>query len=262
MQLQGVIHVHSTHSYDGKLSLAELKTLFQSQGLQFACMTEHTDYLSHEFAQAFVEECAALSDESFVFVPGFEVPYKDSHILHIGTTDFIAPTADAVQLHAWRAATPLVILAHPVRNKFIVDETVAAVIDGVEVWNQQYDGKATPRAASVRLLESLRADKKLLATGGLDLHREEHFGSPQVQLEAAALNVASIVDALKAGAFTFGTQQHQYRATGPITLSVAARATSRLVTGVIRIGKGINATLARVGLRLPRALTRLVRGKL
>ena len=81
MEVKGILHCHSTYSYDAKLSLPELKKLLQKKGLSFACMTEHTDELTKERAVAFVEECRSLSDGSFIFIPGFEVPYKHAHIL-------------------------------------------------------------------------------------------------------------------------------------------------------------------------------------
>lgn len=262
MKLTGVIHLHSTHSYDGKLSLPELKTFLQERGIQFACMTEHTDYLDAAHAAAFVAECQELSDDSFSFVPGFEVPYKDAHVLHIGTTEFISATATAAQLQLWRKVAPLVVLAHPVRNQFLVDEPLLTTIDGVEVWNQQYDGKILPRSKSVSLLTQLRQQKKLIATGGLDFHRLEHFGCPLLTIDVPAFNTASIIDTLRTGAYTFGSEALQLSGTGPIALSLRKKTVSRLQTGFIAFGKAINALLARFGMRLPRAASRAVRRRL
>lgn len=262
MKLTGALHLHSTHSYDGKLSLTELKSFLKERGVQFACMTEHTDYLSKEFAAAFVNECHELSDDTFLCIPGFEVPYKNAHVLHIGTTEFISSVANAAQLQLWRKVSPLVLLAHPVRNSFVVDEPLLATIDGIEVWNQQYDGKALPRGKSIALLDTLRNQKPLLASGGLDFHRPEHFGSPLITLEANAFNTASIIDALKTGHYSFGSDAKQYHATGPIDFSIAEHTKSRVLTSIISFGKGLNALLAKVGLRLPARLRKAVRDTL
>ena len=257
----GALHLHSTHSYDGKLSLLELKQLFQKNGLSFACMTEHSDTLTAETAAVFVAECRALSDESFVFVPGFEVPYQQAHILHVGATQFVTAFADATTLRAWRQVTPLVVLAHPVRNNFVVDETLADCLDGVEVWNQHYDGKRAPRPRSFTLLSALRKKKPLIATGGIDLHRAEHFGSPLVQLELAELSETAVISALKAGQFTFGNNEYTSGAKAEAALPLSLRLKSALSIVVIMIGKNVNAALAAGGLSLPKPLKRFIRGR-
>jgi hypothetical protein len=262
MMQQGILHVHSTHSYDGKVTLSELKTLLKAQGLSFACMTEHTDYLSAEAAALFVAECRALSDASFVFVPGFEVPYGRAHVHHLGATEFQTPVAkDETEIHAWRSVSPLVVLAHPVRNQFMVDTPLLAALDGVEVWNQQYEGKVAPRPQSVGLLKKLREHKPLLATGGIDLHRVEHLGSPYTTLDIPELTEAAILAALKAGAFRFGTETLSLGATEGITLSVRVRCTSLLARGVISSGKIVNTSLARLGIKLPKRLVKAIRGR-
>lgn len=257
----GALHLHSTHSYDGKLSLSEVKQLSQKNGLSFACMTEHSDTLTPETAAAFVAECCALSDDTFVFVPGFEVPYKNAHVLHIGATDFVTAVADETSLRTWRNCTPLVILAHPVRNEFEVDDTLAECLDGVEVWNQHYDGKRAPRPRSLALLSTLRQKKNLIATGGIDLHRAEHFGSPLMHLELTELSEASVITALKAGRFTFGNTEYTLEAKGTVQLSFKLRLKSVLSIVVISIGKNVNAALAAGGLSLPKSVKRFIRGR-
>lgn len=261
MIYSGAIHLHSTYSYDGKLPLAALKQLFQKNGLSFACMTEHSDTLTQETAAAFVAECRALSDASFVFVPGFEVPYKNAHVLHIGATHFVTAMADGTTLLKWRSVTPLVVLAHPVRNQFAVDEILTECLDGVEVWNQHYDGKRAPRPRSVALLSVLRRKKDLIATGGIDLHRAEHFGSPLVHLELTELTEAGVIAALRAGEGAFGNTEYTLVAKEVTILPLALRIKSALSIGVIVVGKNVNAALAAGGLTLPKSLKRFIRGR-
>ena len=264
MSISGVLHIHSTYSYDGKVPLRELKKLFVQQGLQFACMSEHTDKLTDEQAAAFAAECRKLSDETFVFVPGFEVPYKDAHVLHLGTDTFICQFADENSLQLWREVTPLVVLAHPVRNHFKIDQTLEEVIDGVEIWNQQYEGKHAPRFRSLSFYKALQQkNPSLIATGGLDLHRVDHLGSPTVVLDTEELSEASILLALKNGLFLVESRN----------LSVTARAEwqvgnkrlawwrSGISIIIINLGKFVNATLARLGWRLPKLLTQVIRAR-
>ncbi len=262
MIFRGIIHAHSTHSYDGKLSLLELKALLKDKGLSFACMTEHTDQLTHEAAAVFMAECRELSDETFVFVPGFEVPYRNAHVLYIGAEYFVTSEAKTgADLEAWRRCSPLVVLAHPVRNRFVVDAALLATIDGVEIWNQQYEGKVAPRTRSVTLLNSLRQQKPLLATGGTDFHRAEHLGSPYTTLELDVFNKEAIVSALRKGIYSFGNSTYSIAAMEYWVPSLATKLQSGASCAVISIGKTVNRTLARFGVRLPKPLVRVIRGR-
>lgn len=257
---QGIIHAHSTYSYDGQLSLEDLKYFLIERGISFACMSEHTDEMDLPASQEFVAECRRLSDDSFVFVPGFEVPYKDAHILMLGCEMFVSSFADAHELRAWSFNCSLTLLAHPVRNKFRVDGDLLSVLDGVEIWNQQYEGKRVPRTESVSLLASLRQDKPgLLATGGIDFHREEHFGAPQTTMELEALTEENIIAALKAGEYTFGHDTLTIDAKESWTPALGQRLSSRSSIVVINGGKFVNKTLASLGLSLPKSLKRLIR---
>lgn len=264
MKVTGIIHAHSTYSYDGKLSLEELKRLLFSRGHAFCCVTEHTDEMTEEQAAEFVKECFRLSDKSFVFIPGFEVPYKDAHVMMIGTEAFLGQFADEHLLARWADLSEWVVLAHPVRNHFEVDAPLLAAIDAIEVWNQQYDGKAAPRFRSLRLLADLQLDRPdLHATGGIDLHRSEHYGSPIIELEPHKLDEINIVHALRLGYYTIAGKDVAVSSTGVFKRGggLLTRLASRLSIIFIGIGKTMNAMLALIGLRLPRTLTRAVRGR-
>ncbi len=265
MTLTGVMHMHSTHSYDGKMSLVELKELLQENGVSFCCMTEHTDKLDKESAETFVNECRELSDESFLFIPGFEVPYQRAHVLQIGATEFLGQYADAAKLKEWRAVSPLVVLAHPVRNRFVVDEVLASVIDGVEIWNQQYEGKRYPRFRSRALYRTLaQNNEKLLATGGIDLHRKEHFSAPLISLEADSLSNESVLAAIKQGRFTTQGKEIELSSKGEFIIGggFITRLKSLLMISVINLGKLVNATLARFGLHLPKQFFQAIRSRI
>lgn len=269
MVYQGVVHMHSTYSYDGKLTLPELKTALIKEGLSFACMSEHADEMTPESAAVFVEECRALSDDSFVFVPGFEVPYKDPkvyHVLMIGTTEFVGAFArDAQSLRDWASRATLVFLPHPVRNRFIYDDTLREIADGVEIWNQQYDGKRVPRTRAHKLLKDLRKERpELLATGGLDLHRAEHLTYPRYEMELSKLSEDAILDALKVGKYAFGNRACTVSGTGEWgdAGKLSARFASTLSTTIILASKKTNKVLAALGLSFPKSLKRAIRSRI
>jgi hypothetical protein len=266
MEITGILHAHSTFSYDAKLSLSELKELLRSKGIRFACMTEHVDEMTAEAAHDFVKECRALSDDSFLFIPGFEVPYRNAHVLMVGMDGFFgnyAPSIDA--LRQWTEKASFVILAHPVRNHFLVDDGLLGEIDALEVWNQQYEGKRVPRTRSLFLLDELRREKQeLLATGGVDLHRREHLGGPYITLDSDTLTEGAIIEKLKLGAFRVHSPQASFYGTMPDVeaFKYAHRFESALSVCIILLGKGVNKLLAGVGLSLPAGLKQWVRRKL
>ncbi len=264
MTVTAILHTHSTYSYDAKLSLRDLKALLVTRGVQVACMTEHTDEMTHESAAAFVRECEILSDDSFLFIPGFEVPtYNHAHILMIGMREFLGNYArNLEELRPWAERAAFVVLAHPVRNDFLVDDGLLRMIDGLEVWNQQYDGKRVPRTHSLTLYEKLRARKpELHATGGVDLHRKEHAGAPHITLEVESLRESHVLEKLKVGAYTVNSKETSFFGTlpNPGMLKRAHRVESFISVTIIVLGKTVNKTLAVVGITLPKSLKELVR---
>jgi hypothetical protein len=264
MEITGVMHVHSTYSYDGKESLSSLREFFLARGVRFCFSTEHADEMTKEKASAFIAECEALSDEQFVFIPGFEVPYKDAHILMLGSRTFLAQKADASILARWSSESALCVLAHPVRNTFTLDAAMKESIDGVEIWNQQYEGKRVPRPRSVKLLRALQEKHPdLKATGGLDLHRKDHFGAPLFFVKIPALSEADVVQALFDGAYRFGSDHVSVSSLGTYAQegSFGTSLQSFFSILLITAGKRTNAFLALFGLRAPKKLKAMIRSR-
>lgn len=264
MEIKGIVHVHSTYSYDGKESLQSLRDFLMVRGIAFCCLTEHTDQMTLEQAQLFVQECKMLSTSQFVFIPGFEVPYLQAHILLVGTEVFLGQYANGEMLKTWSKASALTVLAHPVRNAFVVDEVMEQVLDGVEVWNQQYEGKLVPRQRSVRLLKTLqKKNQSLLATGGLDFHRKEHFGSPCYVLDVQNLTSDAVLSALKKGEYSFGREGVFVSSAGlwKGDHSFKSKLQSRLSIVIIVLGKKTNALCALCGITLPKSLKQRIRSR-
>jgi predicted metal-dependent phosphoesterase TrpH len=265
-EIVGILHCHSTYSYDGKMTLKELRDLFVSRGVRFVCMTEHADEMNPEMARAFIRECDTLSDTTFKFIPGFEVPYLNAHVLMIGCREFFKNYAPDIEtLREWTAHAPFVVLAHPVRNEFAVDDALLGELHALEVWNQQYEGKRVPRTRSLNLIEELREKKPMLvATGGVDFHRIEHFGSPQVTLSPDTFTEGAIIEKLKTGAFTVHSDRAQFFGTLPNAheFARAHRVESALSVSIIEAGKWVNKILAEHKLSLPKWLKQLVRKRL
>jgi hypothetical protein len=178
MNYSGIMHVHSTYSYDGEVSLAELRALCERVGIQFVCLTEHVEGLSEERKQAFIHECHERSDVAFLFIPGFEVPFSEAHILKLGGD--------------------ISVVAHPHRSGFVVP----TLCTSVEIWNSQYDGKRFPRWTAVRWFQKIKkTHPDLYALAGVDLHRPSHLRGPRLVLDVDVLDEESILHAIREGRY-------------------------------------------------------------
>jgi hypothetical protein len=276
MELKGILHAHSKYSYDAKLTLSEIKALCLRNNVRFVCMTEHVDELTEVEAHAFVAECEKLSDEQFLFIPGFEVPYKvnvedrasdlghnHAHILMISERGFYGNYAPDIEvLKKWTVGAGFVVLAHPVRNQFLVDDGLLGEIDALEVWNQQYEGKRVPRTRSLVLLDELRTKKQeLLATGGVDFHRTEHFGAPFISLQVETFSELAILEKLNIGAYTVSSPYATFFGTIPNINEQKAthQFQSAFSVSVIMLGKFVNKILAKFGIKLPKFLKQTIR---
>ncbi len=71
--MRGVAHAHSSYSFDGRLSLAELAKFFRSQGVDFVLLSEHVETLTPDSLQEFISQCERHSDDSILLIPGVEI---------------------------------------------------------------------------------------------------------------------------------------------------------------------------------------------
>jgi hypothetical protein len=202
MMLRGACHIHSRYSYDGTLSLQEIRDVLRAQGASFALMAEHTDALDPAAAQAFIAECQAVSDDQFRFIPGFEVPYLGTHILVLGAHHYYVGDSREI-LARWQSEGALLVVAHPHRNGYRLDQFLRDHSDGIEIWNSQYDGIHAPRGHAVHLYRGLqRSRSSVKAYGSLDLHRGTHRYGPQIAIEVSDMSETTIISALRTGSFS------------------------------------------------------------
>lgn len=262
MTITGAIHVHSSFSYDAKLPVREIRAIAEARGLSFLCFTEHTDELTPENAEAFVAACREASDERFVCIPGFEVNYGGAHILMLGCRTFLGQFAKPEDLPLWKAGAALAVHAHPHRDGYREDETLASVADGIEIWNAQYDGIRAPRNGARRMLARTGGAKKAFA--GWDFHRASHDGGPLLAVHVDAITEESILASLKTGNYTISSAAASLGSDGKLLRGSAlgAALVSAASTSFIAFAKAINAALAALGLRVPKSAAAFVRSRI
>lgn len=209
MHIKGAVHVHSTLSRDGTLSIAELARYFKEKGYQFLAMGEHAEDLNEAKVQALRSESAANSHDGFCVVPGIEFAVtKEIHIVGVGVVNLIPLENPVFVAETIRAQGGMSILAHPKKLAWDCHPDLLRAIDAAEIWNIGYDGKYLPSSKALPAFERMRqANPGLLAMASHDFHRKASFYGLAIEMEVAALSPDLILQELKKG---------RYRARSPV----------------------------------------------
>ena len=174
--LKGAIHVHSTYS-DGEFTLRELREVYIEAGCAFACVTDHAEHFDSSSIQEYKDECARLSDDRFVLVPGLEFGCAGRmHILGYGVTKLTCNRAPQDVIKHIEGAKGTSVIAHLRDAAFTAIESFQTLPDGIEAWNSKYDGRYAPRPGVFRLLNRLQERRpEMHAFYGQDLHWKKQF---------------------------------------------------------------------------------------
>lgn len=200
--IAGAVHVHTTYS-DGELSLRQVRDVFRAAGCRFVCVSDHADAFAEGPLRRYVAECAALSGDDFVLVPGLEFGCaRRLHVLGLGVTT-LTDHLDPVGVFAHIAdAGGLSAIAHPPTRLFAWIEQCAHLPDAIEVWNSKYDGQYAPRPETftlVRRLQERRPD--LRALYGQDLHWRWQYRGLLTVIPDGPLSAARVLASLRDGAY-------------------------------------------------------------
>ena len=173
MVRSGIIHVHSTLSYDGEHTLAELASFGRKCGYSFIGMTEHSDTFDDAKMKALIEECRRLSDGEFLLIAGIEFSCEGNlHLIGLGIRQFTSARDPIVVARFIRAQGGLAIVSHPSRYGYEIPPALVGEINGIEVWNASNDSRFVPDRRVMDLWRRLRQHNQALAAfGGQDLHR-------------------------------------------------------------------------------------------
>jgi len=202
--IRGIIHVHTTYSHDGKLSLSDLAQLCKLSGYKFIIVTEHAEDMTKDSMNRLVQECELLSNEDLIIIPGLEFRCADGmHILGLGIKKLLPVRNSKDVIAEIHRLGGIAVLAHTSYYKKIPWENLLEV-DGVEIWNARYDGRFAPKIGCFRILKKLKKfNHNFVRYCGLDLHSHYEFGklSIIVDVKDDKINSRMILDALKKGEF-------------------------------------------------------------
>jgi len=203
VRIKGALHVHSTLSRDGTMTVAELARYFQQKGYQFIAMGEHAEDLDEAKVEALREQSAANSTDRFCVIPGIEFAVTPQiHIVGIGVVNLIRlenPVYVAAQM---RHQGGMSILAHPKRLGWDCPPDVSLAVDAAEIWNVGYDGKYLPSAKALPAFERMRQiNPQLLAVASHDFHRTASFYDVAIEMDAPTVSPERILQNLQRGAY-------------------------------------------------------------
>jgi hypothetical protein len=197
-KFRGVAHVHSTYSFDGRLTLDELAAFFKARGIHFVLMSEHVESLDPEKVCSFVSDCKRCSDASLLLVPGIEI--DDFNALFYNTPP-VGPWKDCEDLARQLAqGGALVAVSHPVKVRQDISAVTASLVEGVEIWNSRHDGKMALDGRIIDFWLSLRRrlNRPLVPLCGIDFHQEHDFTPLAFEVECEHLDRESVTAAIRA----------------------------------------------------------------
>ena len=202
---EGLFHVHSTYSYDGRDCIDDLKQFCVRNKYSFACLTEHSYGMTTEKWASFLHDCTAVSDNDVLMVPGLEYESEDNrnlHLLAIGIRNFRDNTGTEEFLQDVKSQGGIVVMAHPSRSSYEIPEEIARHLDGVEVWNAAYDSRYLPDHKAILAYSRLRRRTPgLFAVGGLDMHDLRNFREVTLELGGAVQTEVELLEMLRQGDF-------------------------------------------------------------
>jgi len=204
VRIRGALHVHSSFSHDGSLTVSELARFYAQRGFHFIAMGEHSQDMNAEKVRSLVEQSAAASGGSFLVIPGIEYTCNvpGMHILGVGALSFAPDTEPRTAVRVVRQSGGFAVLAHPRRFGWQCPVELVNEIDAVEVWNVGYDGKYVPAAQAAPAFRRMKAtNSKLLGVASHDLHREPGFYDVALEMDVSLLTCESVIANLRAGRY-------------------------------------------------------------
>ena len=200
-RLQGVAHVHSTYSFDGRLKMPELAQFLRDRGVNFVLLSEHVESLTPESIRQFIAEAATVSDESFLIIPGIEIDAL--HALFYGVSAVDGWMNNEHLARQLVAAGALTVVSHPVKIRAGIPSITEQHVEGVEIWNSRHDGKVLLNPRILDYWNQLRKEtgRDLIPVCGIDFHRQSDFVPLMLELDSESLDRESVFRAIRESRF-------------------------------------------------------------
>jgi hypothetical protein len=223
--IRGALHIHSTLSHDGTLTIAELAQWYRRYGYRFIALGEHAQDMDEVKIAAMKEQCGESSSSEFCVIPGLEFACRGGlHIVGIGMTSLLEMVDPMAVIEAIHDHDGYAVLAHPKRNGWKCPLHISEVIDAAEIWNVGYDGKFLPSPLSLEGFPKLRrANPKLFAVAGHDFHRTSGFYDVGIEMDVPSLSPGSILHNLHAGRYAIRALFFSCSSRGEVSRFASAR---------------------------------------
>lgn len=201
LSARGIVHCHTTVSYDGKVPLGDLCAMLRRKGFNFVAITEHTQGLKSEDYEKLVQDCCGVSDDSFVAIPGLEFRCSDGpEIAGIGITQWFAAGTSEQTVARIRELGGFAIWVHPWRNGRWKGPFLDC--DAAEVLNLKVDGTLAPNFGLLRsLLNERKSGRPFHATFGVDFHDRGQPFTAWVECQVSEIAAAEIGRSLRTGQY-------------------------------------------------------------
>lgn len=206
--MEGIFHVHSNYSSDGRLSLEELKEECIKRGLSFMVLTDHAEDFQPGGVMEFINHCRQISDNHFWAIPGLEFNIDKDHEVHllvVGLEGLPCENGSEAILKRVRETknNTLAVVAHLSRSNHYIPSEYENIINGIEIWNAAYDSRYLPDHKAIRLFNDLKKrNEGLVGFGGLDLHDRSGFRDLKLRINRHCTTESELLTHLKAGRFT------------------------------------------------------------
>ncbi len=199
--IRGIVHCHTTLSYDGKVELTDLCKLLRQQGFGFVALTEHPQGVSAANYRQFVRKCQEASNGEFVVIPGLEFRCDGGvEIAGIGVSELLHGGAPDRVVACIREDGGFAIWVHPWRNRRWTCSFLDC--DAVEVLNLKVDGTLAPNLTLWhKTVQERKAGRQFHAIFGVDFHDLSQPFSAWVECQVPELTPRAIVESLCKGRF-------------------------------------------------------------
>jgi hypothetical protein len=194
---KGQVHVHSTNSFDGWLSLppAELASEYKRRGYHFIMVTDHD----------VVSTPKEVEDRGFVVIPGYESTSDAGHITGAFAEQVVSPALPAQQrIDGIRAAGGMAILNHPLWQVGWRADQVNTLqgYTALEIYNGK-TGEAPERGLKLwhDALNRRGWNQRIWAMAVDDAHAPNEIDRGWIVVKVPQLTAAALRQGLEKGAF-------------------------------------------------------------